>query len=134
MNIFIDTNIIIDVLSERENFIEHSLQILKQCEIKMHNGYISVLSIANIVYICKKYVPKEKLYEAINKIMKILNIASLTEKDLLKALSMQISDYEDALQILAAIKSNAQYIITRNVNDFKNSPIPAIMPIDFLEL
>jgi predicted nucleic acid-binding protein len=107
---------------------------MKQCELKIHNGTISVLSVANIMYICKKYVPKDSLTTVIKSILKIFDVRELTRNDISKALSLNVPDFEDALQILSAIKAKADYIVTRDLDHFKNSPVPPISPEEFLAL
>jgi predicted nucleic acid-binding protein len=134
MNVFIDTNILIDVIANRTDFVENSLQILRYCESKQITGFISALSIANIMYICKKNILKEKLNSIVITVSKIFNIVDLTKKDILQALQNDYADYEDAIQIIAANKVKTDYIITRDTNHFNNSPIPVINPKNFLEL
>jgi len=132
MRIFIDTNVIIDVLAQRQEFYKASLQVFKLCEIGKHTGCVSSLSIANIMYICRKALDKDTLENAVQNLMQIFEITSLTQRELIKALNMDFSDYEDALQAISAQANKADYIITRNVKDFKNSNIQAITPEKFL--
>ena len=134
MKIFIDTNVIIDVLAQRQEFYKASLQAFKMCEVGKDKGFISALSLANIMYICRKALSKDALQNAMQSLMQIFDVIPLTQKEIGKALSMDFSDYEDALQTLSAQNIKADYIITRNIKDFINSPIPAITPENFLQL
>ncbi|MDR3263391.1 MAG: PIN domain-containing protein [Clostridiales bacterium] len=134
MNIFVDTNVLIDVIAKRSGFFEASAQILRQCEAEIHKGNISALSIANIMYICKKYVSKEILSSAVQSLAKIFEIIDLTQKDISGALSLDIADFEDALQFLAAKRAKADYIITRDIAHFKNSKIIPLTPENFLKM
>lgn len=134
MKILIDTNVILDVLCDRPEFAEDSSRVWKYCETGQIEGYISALSVPNIVYILRKELTPRKTKEIISKIMTVFDIIDLRSADLTKAAGMLTSDFEDALQICCAIRMKGDYIITRNVRDFKNSKIPVLNPSDFLEI
>ncbi len=133
MKILIDTNVILDVLCNRQNFVEDSLKVFKYCEAEQITGYISALSIPNIVYIMRKELDNEKIKEILTKLTSIFSVVDLREGDLLKAADMDFSDYEDALQSVCAARIKVNSIITRNIKDFKNSGIPAIKPTELFE-
>ena len=130
MKILIDTNVFIDVFYKRENFYNDSLNVFRLCDLKVFDGYISALSIPNIVYICRKELNDEKLQNLIEFITNHFNVVDLTKDDLLGCLSLDVSDYEDGLQIKAAEKIGASYIITNNIKDFAGSTIPVVKPKD----
>ena len=70
MKVLIDTNVILDVLCNRKDFVENSAKILKLCEVKKITGYVSALSIPNIVYIMRKELDEEKIREVIEKLVR----------------------------------------------------------------
>lgn len=133
MKVLIDTNVILDVLCNRPEFVEQSSKVWKLCETEQVEGYISALSIPNIVYILRKELDAEKTAGIVEKLLLIFTIADLTAKDISRAAKMRLSDYEDALQICCASRIKAQYIVTRNVKDFAGSPIVALKPSEFLD-
>ena len=133
MKILIDTNIIIDVLANREGFAEHAAQLFRLCEVGQVQGHVYALSIANIVYIMRKELDHSKIEEIIEKIDAIFTIVDMKADDLKKAMALPFDDYEDALQSVCASRIKAVYIVTRNLKDFKNSKIPAIKPAELLE-
>ena len=133
VNVLIDTNVILDVLCNRTDFVEASAAVLKYCEVKEIQGYVSALSFPNIVYIMRKELTNEKIKEIINTLSLILTVADLKASDLKKAADLDFNDFEDALQAVCASKVQAQYIVTRNIKDFQNSKIPAIKPAELLE-
>lgn len=133
MKVLIDTNVILDVLCNRPDFVETSSKIWKYCEVKQIEGYISALSVPNIVYILRKELTPEKTQELIKKIMLIFDIIELKSADFKNASEMLTSDYEDALQMCCANRIKADYIATRNIRDFKDSKIPALKPSELLE-
>lgn len=133
MKILIDTNVILDVLCSREKFLEDSSKIWKLCEVKKLDGYVSALSIPNIVYILRKELTPEKTQQIIDQIFIVFNIIDLKAEDLKEAAAMKPSDYEDALQMICASRIKADFIITRNIKDFMESKITAIKLSELLE-
>lgn len=133
MKVLIDTNVILDVLCNRADFVENAKQIFKLCEVKKVDGYISALSIPNIVYIMRKELDSEKTADILEKLSLIFQIADLKSSDIMKAARLGFNDYEDAIQSVCASRIKADYIITRNIKDFTKSKVVAIKPSEFLE-
>ena len=117
MNVLIDTNIILDVLCAHEPFVSDAVKIFKLCEVKKINGFVSALSIPNIVYVMRKELDGEKIRDVLTKLSSIFSITDLKESDLKKAAALPFDDYEDALQCVSAARVKAKFIITRNVPD-----------------
>ena len=132
MKILIDTNILLDVLYNRKEFVNDSLMIFKLCELNEVEGYMSAISIPNIIYIMRKSLTKDQTNDLVNKLLLIFKVVDLKSEDLLNALTLDFNDYEDAIQCASAKRIKAQYILTRNLRDFKSSPIKAIEPFSFL--
>jgi len=133
MKVLIDTNVILDVLYKREGFYEDSLKIWKLCETKKIDGYISALSIPNIVYILRRELDSEKTLEVINNISLVFKIYDLKSEMIIQAAEKKAKDYEDALQMVTAQKLKANFIVTRNIKDFTDSKIIAVKPSELLE-
>lgn len=133
MKVLIDTNVILDVLCKRQDFFEDSSKVMKYCEVNKIDGVISALSIPNIIYIMRKELDAEKTKDIIEKLQLIFTVADLKSDDIKKALSLNFDDFEDALQSACASRIKADYIVTRNIRDFKNSRITAIKPSELLE-
>jgi predicted nucleic acid-binding protein len=135
MNIFIDTNVFLDVFHQRLPFYEASSVLLGKCETGAHNGYMNLISLANIHYISAKTIGKE---ESISNLKTLLSFILITKanSDLAKrAIYSEFHDLEDALQhFSAATIENIDAIITRDLNDFKLSDIPVYTPAEFLKL
>lgn len=133
MKLLIDTNVILDVLCARPGFVEPASLIWKRCELGLDDGYLSALSIPNIVYVLRKELTPQKTHQVIEQLMLIFYIVDLRATDLLKAAAAQSKDYEDQLQIVAAERIKADYIVTRNMRDFLDSSIAVISPSQLLE-
>ena len=130
MKILIDTNIILDVMCNRKEFVEEALKVFRFCEAQQMTGCISALSIPNIVYIMRKQLDREKIKEVLATLTSLFSVIELKESDLIKAADMNFSDYEDAVQSVCAARIKADYIVTRNVKDYKNSVVPAVTPAE----
>lgn len=133
MKVLIDTNVILDVLCSREEFLEASSRVWKYCEVNKLTGVISALSVPNIVYILRKELDPDKTKDIIDRLMLIFDVAELKAEDLRKAAEMKTADFEDAVQMCCADRINADFIVTRNVRDFVSSPVPAVKPSELLD-
>ena len=131
MKALIDTNIILDVLCDRREFVKDSEKVFKLCEVKKIDGYISALSVPNIVYIMRKELDFKKIKNVIESLSLIFTITDLKADDINKAALMDFGDYEDAIQSACAERMQMDCIVTRNVKDFANSRIPAVTPAEF---
>lgn len=134
MKIMCDTNIILDVLLEREPFFGDSYKVLLLCESRDIDGYITASSITDIFYLIHKYTHSADItYEALGKILKIVNICSVTDSDVDKAYSQRANDFEDCLVSVCAARIGCDYIVTRNLKDFKDFAVSAISPSELLD-
>ena len=132
MKLLIDANILLDVLQNREGFVKDSAMIWKLCETEKAEGYVSVLTFANLVYIMRKEMNPIKIREVLNQLSLIFEVTELTAADLTRAAELQWSDFEDAVQSVTAQKVHADYIVTRNVRDYTKSRVIAFTPSELL--
>lgn len=133
MKVLIDTNIIMDVLADREGFAEPASQLFKLCEVGKVQGIVYALSITNIAYIMRKELDRSQIEEVISKLGSIFTLADMKADDLKKAAALPMDDFEDALQSVCASRMKADFIVTRNLKDFKNSKVMAIKPSELIE-
>ena len=132
MKLLIDGNVILDVLQKREPHYADSAKIWKMCETDMAEGYVSVLTFANLVYIMRKELDEDKIEEVYKEMSIIFRFVDLCVSDMSVAAEMRWVDFEDALQVATARKLKVNYIITRNVKDFGNTEIAVLTPNEFL--
>ena len=133
MKVLIDTNVILDVLSNRAEFVEASAKVCKLCEVKKLQGFVSTLSVPNIVYIMRKELDADKIKDILGRLSLVFSFVDLKGEDLLCAANLDFSDYEDAVQSCQAARIKADYIVTRNIKDFVNSKVMAVKPTELLE-
>ena len=132
--LFFDSDVLLDVLAKRAKFYSDSARILSLAEIKSIHAYTSPIVIANIFYILRKMKSKKIALESLRKLRVFINILSVTENQIDKALSSKFKDFEDAIQYFASSDNEIGYIITRNKADYKQSKISVCTPTEFLKL
>ena len=135
MKAVVDTNIIIDALTGRDPFREAAEAIFSHAAAMSFEAYLIATSITDIHYLLRKHLhDRELTHEAIGKLLVLFQIQDVTYEDCINALASEMKDFEDAVLSSCAGRAGADYIITRNIKDFKNSFVPAILPDDFLKL
>ncbi len=132
--IFVDSDVILDVLLERYPHFEKSQKVLASIEKCIFRGFTSSLILANCFYIIENNFTKTKAAEAIRKIRSLFEILPFSDKEIGESLSSNIDDFEDGIQYFIASNNNAGTIITRNINDYKNLDSEVFTPGDFLNL
>lgn len=135
MLVLFDTNIILDILEKRLPFYDASQSALELCISGEVTGYIALHSISNIFYILRKRYSATDRKKLLLNIIDLLKIANADHKSVRNALEREdFSDFEDCLQDECAKQIHADYIVTRNINDFSTSDIPAITPENLLKI
>lgn len=134
MKIMCDTNVIIDVLLEREPFAEDSCKALSLCEEHRIDGFVSASSVTDIYYLVRKYTHSTELaYKAVGKLLEIVKVCSVTNNDVLTAFQKKARDFEDCLVAICAKSIHCDYIVTRNKKDFEEFGIPLLTPEELLQ-
>lgn len=134
MRILLDTNVLIDYLMKREPFKCSAESILNACTSDEMKGCIAAHSISNLFFILRKTFSVEERRDILSVLCQILTVAGIDEDMIVRALqNVDFTDFEDCLQMECAREFKAQFIITRNLEDFQHSPIPAISPDKFIE-
>ncbi len=134
MKVLFDTNIILDVLLDRKPFSEHASYLMSKVERSEINGFLCATTITTIHYLLSKYLDKEKAIDSINSIMALFEVASVNRLVIENALKSKFTDFEDAVLHESARHAGAEYIITKNINDFKITKIPVFTPAEFLNM
>ena len=133
MKVLIDTNVIMDVLTRREPYVEFSAPFLKICGIRI-SGVITAHQTTDIFYLlCRLGMREHSAKDIIKKLSGNIKVTGVTVADVQNALASYMPDYEDGLLSCCAQRIKAEHIITRNEKDFAASPVPAISPQMFLE-
>jgi predicted nucleic acid-binding protein len=132
MKIFLDTDIILDVLTKGEPFYINSAKVLTLVIEKIVPGYISAITINNIYYILRKLKHKETAKNFITEILKSFEIIPLTKDILNHANEINMGDFEDGIQFFSVLDSACDFLITRNDKDYPIPGIKIITPAKFI--
>ena len=136
MTVFLDSNIILDILLKNSDFCDESKKVLKLADTNPIDFFISATSITDIFYIAHKQATndeKQDVKKHLQDLLEIISIAGIDESCIRNALNSSWTDFEDSVQHEVSIQIGADYIVTRNTDDYKTSIIPAIAPADFLK-
>jgi len=132
--VFVDTNILVDLIADRRPFSKFAIQIFSKAEERKIKLYTSSHSIATTHYLLKKYIDEKELREVLYNILDYLNIVAIDQDVIKKGLKSKHKDFEDALQIISAYSiENLDCIVTRNIKDFKGSEIPVLTPDELIK-
>lgn len=133
-NVFVDTNIFIDLIADRRPFSKFAMEIFSKAEQKKVNLYTSSHVFATVHYLLKKYVEEAELRTILINLSDYVTIISIDSDIIKKGLKSKHKDFEDAIQIIAANSvSNIDYIVTRNIKDFKNSGTTVLAPDELVK-
>ncbi len=132
MRVVSDLNVILDVLLTRHDSLECS-EVLSLARSGAIEAILPAHALATIYYISRQKLGDNEVRRELKGRLNILSVASLDHATSLKAIDSPVSDFEDAIVVETAIQVNAEFIITRNLKDFVNSPIPALTSRAFME-
>jgi len=121
MRVLIDTNIILDVLFDRQPFVEDAVKLWQLVEAERVIGYLTATTLTNIFYIARKQLGTERTREVIADLLAVFEICPVGKEILSDALSLPFVDYEDAVQEAVAQQAGVDAIITRNLSDYTYS-------------
>ncbi|MBP6578216.1 MAG: PIN domain-containing protein [Chryseobacterium sp.] len=131
--VFIDTNIIIDLLAKREPFYKDAQDLFTLSDKKEIHLCISSLSFANAYYSIAKHHKEVDAKKYLAKFKVLVTVLALEDKAIELALASEFNDFEDGLQYFTAMDNDADIIITRNKKDFKNAKIPVLTAGEYLK-
>lgn len=135
MIVLIDTNIILDVFLRRQPYTNEAQIIMTKCANREIIGYLAAHSIPNLFYILRKTYTQKERRRLIKNLCDVFYISALNVEKIKSAIeNEEFEDFEDCLQEECAVEVMADYIVTRNANDYKNSRIKIIQPNEFIKL
>lgn len=131
--IFVDTNVMLDLLAKREPFHLDSMQIFSLADLGKVELCISSLSLVNAHYILKEVMKLEDARSIIARFKVLVKTYELNDKIIELALNdKEFKDFEDGIQYYTALEAQCDLILTRNVKDFKNAKLPLMQPNEYL--
>jgi predicted nucleic acid-binding protein len=134
MRIFVDTNLLLDVLARREPFYPAAARVWTMAETGACEALISEISFNNIYYIVRKARDAGAARRALVLLRDVFASVAPDQRILNQAIDSDIPDFEDAVQLYSALHARADYLLTRNVGDFPAGILPILAPDEFLSL
>ena len=131
--IFIDTNILLDVILHRADFYQQAAAIWADCESRKVQGYVSAISLNNMHYIMRKKVDSDIALEYVRLVLNVFSIVPLDESILRLAVDLPQKDFEDAIQTFSAVQIKADCIVTRDKSHFSNHYMPVVSPVEYVD-
>ena len=130
--VFVDTDVVLDMLAERIPFFHFSAVLFTFAEMKKLELYTSPLILANTFYILRKQLGNDEAKSALRKLRILLHVVDSSESIIDKALNSDFSDFEDAIQYYTALEHGINVILTRNLRDYKKTSVIVQTPEAYL--
>jgi predicted nucleic acid-binding protein len=134
IRVLLDMNVLLDVLQKREPFYQVSAQVLSLSENGIIEGYLSAHSVTTLMYLLTKDKSPEIARVVLTSLLQFLKVAKVDQSTIEQSLNLSNRDYEDAVQVIAALQSNFDFLVTRNPRDFPLSPVPVLQPVELLKI
>jgi predicted nucleic acid-binding protein len=134
MRPLLDTNVLVDVVLTRPGLHEASGAVVVWCKNHPGTAVLTAHSLATVAYLAGRAVGKTQARRFTAELAAGFDIAPVAHAEVSRALALPLSDFEDALIAAAAESASATHIVTRNLSDFRKSPVKAMTPEDFLRL
>lgn len=132
--VLFDLNIILDVLQERKDFYDFSARLLARAETGLIQGWLAAHSVTTLFYLIAKDQSPEQARVTLTSLMQFLKIAPVDQNTIEQALNLPYRDFEDAVQMMAALQVHADYLVTRNIRDYQPALLAVIQPADLLSI
>ncbi len=133
MKIFLDTNILLDLLVKRDPWGADAAKLCVNAKHKNIVLFTSDISISNCLFMLRARYKMQQPHEVLNRLLNKIEITSIKKSTLQKAFNSSFADKEDAIQYFSALENNIGYIITRDLKGFAPSEIPVLSPKQFIK-
>jgi predicted nucleic acid-binding protein len=128
MRVFIDTNVVLDFLQDREPFVEDAAKLFEKIDAGEVEGFIAATTVTNIYYIVRKAAGVVAAQDAIAQILMDLHICAVDRGILEQAIALNFQDFEDAVQCACAMAHGVDTIVTRDASGFVSAGISVVSP------
>ncbi|HEX2865762.1 MAG TPA: PIN domain-containing protein [Ignavibacteriales bacterium] len=133
MKLFVDSDVILDLLAQREEFYVYSAKLFTLSDENKVKLYTSPIVFANLHYLLKKLTNNQTALKSLRKLKTLIGILSVDEKIIEQALNSDFNDFEDAIQYFTAVTNRINIIITRNKSDYKKGKITVSTAEEFIK-
>ncbi|MCI5145875.1 MAG: PIN domain-containing protein [Candidatus Electrothrix sp. AR3] len=131
--IFLDTDVILDLLTERELHFKAAVELFLHIQDKTIRAYTSPVIIANIFYILNRHLGRKEAIQSLIKLKSLVKVLNCGDRVIELALSSDFKDFEDSIQYYTALENNIDILITQNVKDYKTANITVSTPLEYIK-
>ena len=131
--LFLDTNIVVDLLDRREPFCHDAVRLFTMAYYKQVQLIVSPMTFSTASFLLHRH-GSEGVRNLLSNFRQLSRVAASDERTVDDSLTSQFKDFEDAMQYYTALRAKADVIITRNKSDFEKSQIPCYEPLEFLDI
>jgi hypothetical protein len=134
MRLFLDINVILDVLADRKPWVEHSAAVLSLLDDPDVQGSLAAHAVTTLFYLASRHLGRRRTASVLLDLLDHMSVTPLDHELLIRALALGWDDVEDAVQALSAQRVQADYLVTRNPSDFPDPTVPVVTPAELLTI
>lgn len=134
VRVLLDVNILLDVLQKREPFYTASACVMTYAETKQIDGMMAAHTVTTLFYLIAKDQSAARARVILTDLLQLLSVVAVDSMTIEQALNLSYKDFEDAVQMVAALQAGAQYLVTRNPRDYQAGPLPVLQPAELIAL
>jgi len=134
VKVLFDTNVILDLLLDREPFVEHALYLFAKVERSEITGFLCATTVTTIHYLIGKALGAKEASRHVKTLLSLFEIAPVNRSVLEEALEVGFADFEDAVLCASALKVRADAIVTRDLSGFKRAKTPIYTPDELVSV
>jgi predicted nucleic acid-binding protein len=132
VKLFLDTNVVLDVLAQRVPWVQDSAALLSRIDAGQIQGFVAAHTITTLHYLLSKHLGREKASTALIELVDLMEVAAIDASIIQKGFALGWGNFEDAVQAVCALQTGADYFVTRNPRDFSALSIPVVNPSEVL--
>jgi len=132
VRVLLDTNVVLDLLLEREPFFTPARRLFVLIESGRIEGVLCATSVTTLHYLLGRALDGRRADRAVQTLLELFAIAPVDGAVLREASMVQGVDFEDDVIAASARRSGAEYIITRDRMGFGDAKVPVSSPEEFL--
>jgi len=134
ITLLVDTNVVLDVVLDRQPWAADAATLLAAIERGLARGWVAGHTVTTIYYIVEKLRGRSVAATAVTDLLQLLSVVPITATDFQRALGLALRDFEDGVQAAACLSRGADYLVTRNPKDFHGAPVTTRAPGEVLAL
>lgn len=132
MRWLVDVDVVLDVLADRDPWVEHSGRVLELVERDAADGFLAAHTVTTLHYLIRRHRDERTARRQVRHLLRLLRVVPVDEDRLLQALDLPMADFGDAVQAACAGKAKVDALVTRNVEDYAGIDLDVLSPVELL--